>query len=167
MSILPAIDQAHVLHEVEAIEQDWPSPTMLGRAQADLQDNLVGKWWELGFQTIAAFSDGVYHTPEGKVETIGYPSWWLQMIGYNGAFILPQWVQWAELPPPMLLSSIASTRVLRQTLGLATEPLHDGAVYGFLPGLFAGVAGSALVFSLMTLVTKRRSLRSEYIPLAA
>merc|ERR1719188_2321902 len=103
-------EQKRILDAVGSMEKHGPAnKEHLNRLQTDLQETLVSRWWSMSNDLIVLFNDGVYnhpHTlPDGTtapVLTLGYPAWFLQMIGYTNEFYKAQWVQWSASAPPLL-----------------------------------------------------------------
>jgi len=161
-------EQTRILQAVEAVEKVWPQETIdVEQLQTTLQEQLVSKWWQLGDRMIAAFSDGVYFTPDGKVESIGYPAWWLQMIGFNEQFFFPQWVQWTLEPPPLMLSSLQASHWWNRPLQLSQQAVIGPAsvVPTMILGIMIGVLATVWVQSVLGRTS--RSKRSDYFLMSA
>merc|ERR1712046_536577 len=94
--------------EVEAIESNWAVEPDLSAAQQRLQENVVRKWWALADEIVWRYNDG-YYTYENTTKLhIGYPAWWLQMIGFDDSFIKPHWVKRTDSPPALLLRATSN-----------------------------------------------------------
>lgn len=108
-----------------------------------------------------AYSDSHYTYKDGRINGIGYPAWWLQMIGFNQEFFRVQFVQPSTVVPPLLQKVLPASVLaglighpppvnLRSEAGLNSNPsFAQGLVLG---GAF-GAAAVLMTFSLL----KRRS----------
>jgi len=162
MHVAPAMatQTSRIMESVEKLEARWPNHVdAVNDAQTELQDHLVKSWWQLADDLVAHFSDGVYHYKNTTVKQMGYPAWWLQMIGFTNDFFRVQWVQFSFSPPAMLLSSLpwslrtsASSNFLASTLGGAAAE-----VSGFVPGLLCGMMIGGGVVGLLLQRTSRQS----------
>lgn len=66
---------------------------VLGEGQTTLQQNVTSTWWALAGKLIVTYNDGYFNFPSFAPNTIlhlGYPAEFLEMIGYDHSFILPQ-----------------------------------------------------------------------------
>merc|ERR1719326_1395390 len=105
-------EQDHIMDSVEKLEANWPEDVeAVNDIQVGLQERLVKNWWNLADSLIVHFSDGIYTFHNTTKKTLGYPAWWLQMIGYGNDFFKVQWVEFSEVPPPLLLSSLPDALV--------------------------------------------------------
>lgn len=153
--VTPAVreEQRHILVAVEGAEADWPAgkdaKRSLSELQTGLQQRVVEAWWQLSDRLVVAFNDGVYTFTNGTRQPLGYPAWYLQMIGFDGGFYQPQWVQWAALPPILLRSGMG----LSFLASPATAASRAAGATGFLPGLCSGCLIGA---GLMAIAAPRR-----------
>mmetsp|Transcript_20628 Transcript_20628/g.45186 ORF Transcript_20628/g.45186 Transcript_20628/m.45186 type:complete len:662 (+) Transcript_20628:32-2017(+) len=79
-------------HDLEARD---PSPEALGAWQADIQCQVVSRWWQLADFLVAAYNDGFFNAKVPGA-SIGYPADFLEAVGLNQD-VHPVWVQRA--PP--------------------------------------------------------------------
>lgn len=49
----------------------------------DTINNVVDGWWKLGWTLVGKYSDGYVTTPDGKQEAPGYPTEWLETVGFG------------------------------------------------------------------------------------
>eukprot|EP00928_Gymnodinium_smaydae_P053305 TRINITY_DN37321_c0_g1_i1.p1 TRINITY_DN37321_c0_g1~~TRINITY_DN37321_c0_g1_i1.p1 ORF type:complete len:712 (-),score=142.48 TRINITY_DN37321_c0_g1_i1:54-2189(-) len=77
----------------------------LGRAQRATQRKVTSEWWSFAEMLVVRYNDGFFnfgpYKPEG-VATIGYPAFWLQMIGFSQESYYPSWVDPVVVPPSNL-----------------------------------------------------------------
>merc|ERR1712048_517341 len=148
MHVGPAMqaEQQHIMSAVSAMEDEWPaSKEALNQIQRELQEKLVQRWWNLAEDLIVHFSDGIYTHKNSTKEGLGYPAWWLQMIGFNNDFYKVQWVQHSNLPPAVLLPELpAALQPVLSSFGSFFLGLQ--ALGTFFPGILVGaVLGGASV----------------------
>eukprot|EP00929_Paragymnodinium_shiwhaense_P057516 TRINITY_DN2879_c0_g1_i4.p1 TRINITY_DN2879_c0_g1~~TRINITY_DN2879_c0_g1_i4.p1 ORF type:complete len:690 (-),score=152.97 TRINITY_DN2879_c0_g1_i4:192-2261(-) len=144
------------------------SAGVLAEAQTTIQRQVVTRWWDLANMLVVRYNDYAYNFPEHAPTTqatIGYPAFWLEMIGYNQEFYKPKWVQPAAAPP---LHLAAAERLLAlesckvdggaATPAFASDVLAEKPSAGVeatylvaavsLTALFAGAGGAAAGFLL-------------------
>merc|ERR1719409_2149912 len=107
--------QTKVLADVAAAlakSDNGNAGAVLGEAQTTIQRGVANRWWELAEMLVVRYNDYCFnfppHAPTTQ-STIGYPAFWLEMIGYNQDFYKPKWLQPAVSPPLFLT---AAERVL-------------------------------------------------------
>jgi len=100
--------QASVLREADRLELDASAEfavapakeaadaasKMLGEGQTALQRHVTSTWWALAGNLIVTYNDGYFNWPSSapsEVASLGYPADFLEMIGYDHSFILPQY----------------------------------------------------------------------------
>ncbi len=44
-------------------------------------------WWSLAWKLVGKYQDGYVMSPEGKQEQLGYPTWWLESVGFGEGFV--------------------------------------------------------------------------------
>lgn len=158
MHVGPAMhaEQQHIMAAVEALEANWPEDKeTVNEVQQGLQERLVQRWWKLADSLIWQFSDGMYTFANTTKKGVGYPAWWLQMIGYTDEFYKVQWVQSSKEPPSMLLPSLPAAlqparRFADNFLQLAAGRAPDTS---FIPGLVVGL----ILGGVMASVGRKRS----------
>jgi hypothetical protein len=77
----------------------------LAAVSKSIQRRVVEEWWELAGMLVVRYNDGFFNWGEyhpQAVATIGYPAWWLEMIGYSNENWAPSWVTGSCTPPTML-----------------------------------------------------------------
>lgn len=73
--------------------------------QSKLQRNITEEWWALADMLVVRYNDMFYNYPPEtphQVSDIGYPAFWLEMIGFNQEFYRPHWVLPSLVPPSLL-----------------------------------------------------------------
>lgn len=76
-------------------------------AQTEVQRSVNEQWWELAAMLVIRYNDAHFNFPDHAPTTqaaIGYPAFWLEMIGFNAKSYKPQWFEPAACSVPMLLS---------------------------------------------------------------
>lgn len=147
-------EQQHIMDAVEAMEANWPEHAeTVNEIQEGLQERLVKNWWNLADSLIVQFSDGIYTFENTTTKHLGYPAWWLQMIGYSNDFFKVQWVQPSIYPPSLLLSSLpAALQPAREAaanfLQLASDSAPVYSASSFIGGLAIGMVVGGLMVSL-------------------
>eukprot|EP00913_Durusdinium_trenchii_P028003 g26254.t1 len=101
--------QREVYHETqEAIDHAESSLDLAERA-SQIQRKVTEEWWRLAEQMVVRYNDHFYNFPESdptNVGSIGYPAFWLEMIGYDQEFYRPHWFQRSPWVPKMLPDAI-------------------------------------------------------------
>jgi len=46
-------------------------------------NKVVDGWWNLAQQLVGKYSDGFITYPDGKQESVGYPTWWLETVDFG------------------------------------------------------------------------------------
>merc|ERR1712151_561391 len=62
------------------------SAAILGNVQTEVQRNVTKEWWKLAEMLVVRYNDNHFNFPDNaptETASIGYPSFWLEMIGYN------------------------------------------------------------------------------------
>jgi len=78
---------------------------MLGQVQTRIQRRVTEEWWALAGMLVVRYNDYFFNWPEeanDTVQSIGYPAFWLEQIGYNMEFYKPHWVQPSNAVPRLL-----------------------------------------------------------------
>jgi len=90
-------------------EADVQGADVLASAQFEMQRNLVAEWWEFAAMLVVRYNDKFFNWPEHAPTTqaaIGYPAFWLEMIGYSKyPGYRPLWVEPTKAIPKLLLDS--------------------------------------------------------------
>jgi len=77
----------------------------LGLAQTQTQRRVVEQWWSLAEMLVVRYNDGFFNfgplAPKA-VTPIGYPAFWLEMIGYSQESYYPTWFSRNATPPSLL-----------------------------------------------------------------
>jgi dipeptidase len=153
-------EQSRILQAVEAVEEtQLPSPqAVVEELQSKLQESVVQKWWELADQMVVGFSDGVFNAPSGDIQKIGYPAWWLQMIGFNERFYMPTWVKLAAYPPQLLVSSL-TTSLFEYDATSARLAKETPELPSAVPALFCGFVMGIILTACLFMLVGFRALR--------
>jgi len=99
------VDEAALAIKESAQKGPDEAAFLLASAQSKTQRSVVTEWWQMAEKLIVRYNDQFFNFPEDapqSVATIGYPDFWLQMIGYNQEFYRPHWLQSAAQPPSLL-----------------------------------------------------------------
>merc|ERR1712151_1222161 len=137
--------------------------SLLGKFQTALQRNVTEQWWQLAEMLVVRYNDGFLNFPnEDKRKTfdIGYPAFWLEMLGYNQQCFRPTWIQPAANPPVLLP---ASERDLVRTSNWWWLPSPASLQ---LLASFVVVAGIAGVIGYELGKRAPKSKREDYVRLA-
>ena len=46
-------------------------------------EKVQNAWWQLGWKLVGKYQDGYVMSPEGKQKSVGYPTWWLESVGFG------------------------------------------------------------------------------------
>lgn len=118
----------------------------LGLAQTQMQRHVVEEWWSLAEMLVVRYNDQFFNFgpwQPGAVATIGYPAFWLEMIGFGQESYLPTWFS-RNATPPSLLTPAEKALITPQAP--IVRPVHD-FLSSCLPSnqvllaLFIGIAG--------------------------
>lgn len=142
-------EQQKIFATVSSLEASWPEETEVSATQRRLQEGLVSSWWQLADEVVARYSDAIFTHPNTTKMALGYPAWFLQMIGYNQEFFQVKWVQSSLVPPQLLWVNLPWFRVPEFLAGVHTAP--QGIAHGLVGALVGAVVGAAAV----TLAQKR------------
>lgn len=66
----------------------------LGETQKKLQRSVTEKWWSFAEMLVVRYNDQFFNwgpNAPNTVAAIGYPAFWLEMIGYNQQSFYPTW----------------------------------------------------------------------------
>lgn len=122
--------QREVYHETqEAIDHAESSLDLAERA-SQIQRKVTEEWWRLAEQMVVRYNDHFYNFPESdptNVGSIGYPAFWLEMIGYDQEFYRPHWFQRSPWVPKMLPDAI------KEQLGTPPEFLAEALTWALSP----------------------------------
>mmetsp|Transcript_42514 Transcript_42514/g.99099 ORF Transcript_42514/g.99099 Transcript_42514/m.99099 type:complete len:679 (-) Transcript_42514:75-2111(-) len=78
---------------------------ILGEEMSKLQRNVTEEWWALADMLVVRYNDMFFNYAENsptQVGDIGYPAFWLEMIGFNQEFYRPHWLTVSWEPPSIL-----------------------------------------------------------------
>ncbi|CAE7024765.1 unnamed protein product [Symbiodinium natans] len=89
----------------------------LAEHQSKIQRNVTEEWWALAEMLVVRYNDMFYNYPPEtphQVGSIGYPAFWLEMIGFNQEFYRQSFPRASELAPPalQLVTAVATPRQL-------------------------------------------------------
>lgn len=162
ITVAPALqeEQNRILTAVAELEAKWPEDaSVVNEFQKGIQENLVERWWQLSDDLIARYSDGIYTRQNTTKMPLGYPAWWLQMVGYNQEFYKAHWVQSSMMPPPLLWDSLSWFRIAAPTFLAATRDVvaPSGIPDVLVPALIGALVGAAL----MSLAQRRQHKVSD------
>jgi dipeptidase len=76
--------------------------------QIRIQEELVADWWRLADFLIMKWNDMSRTTENVTDKAVGYPEWWVKMIGYSND-VHPVWVQPAAEPEPSCPDYVPAT----------------------------------------------------------
>jgi len=110
--------QQKVANEVQSalasaskLEDRSAAGRLLAIAQTNTQRSVTVHWWSLAEKLIVRYNDAFFNFPEHAptaIGTIGYPTFWLEMLGYSNDFYRPHWIQPASIPPQSLPAGVRS-----------------------------------------------------------
>lgn len=88
--------------DVKRAQKEWETKLEAFRAETDKQfvagsldrialteryqaaaDELVAGWWQLADDLMFKYADGFVNVPGMIGQSVGYPSWWLEQVGYS------------------------------------------------------------------------------------
>eukprot|EP00927_Polykrikos_kofoidii_P045124 TRINITY_DN38_c0_g1_i4.p1 TRINITY_DN38_c0_g1~~TRINITY_DN38_c0_g1_i4.p1 ORF type:complete len:715 (-),score=78.63 TRINITY_DN38_c0_g1_i4:85-2142(-) len=139
---------------------------ILGEAQFRTQRRVTEQWWALAEMLVVRYNDGFFNFGDAKqvkVDSIGYPAFWLEMVGYNQESYRPTWMEPTSLPPKNLpqderLLAMKSRGSHMPAIAAETAESGDGAaeflsLTSFVASLFAvalvtGVGGCVIGYRL-------------------
>jgi hypothetical protein len=148
----------------QAVQDASTAPTRkdaaleLGRAQTGMQRHVVQEWWRLADMLVVRYNDGFFNFGPWAPQTvgaIGYPSFWLEMIGYSQESYYPTWFS-RNATPPALLSPAEHALVdpkpsAEHPIKLYSDPIFPssqvvlalliGIAGGYRLGLYAAAQG--------------------------
>lgn len=118
---------------------------LLSKTQTRLQRQVVKTWWELAAKMVVRYNDMFFNFPERaptEVLSVGYPAFWLEMVGFNQESYRPTWMAPAARPPMLLnLQSNAALAALQpapSAVGNDVRILVAGAFGALLLGIVVG-----------------------------
>jgi len=118
---------------------------LLSKTQTRLQRQVVKTWWELAAKMVVRYNDMFFNFPERaptEVLSVGYPAFWLEMVGFNQESYRPTWMAPAARPPMLLnLQSNAALAALQpapNAVGNDVRILVAGAFGALLLGIVVG-----------------------------
>lgn len=154
---------------IEQVAAAVASGADLAKVSKDIQRRVVDEWWELAGMLIVRYNDGFFNFPESaphQIATIGYPPFWLEMLGYSNQNWAPTWVQHSCSVPSLLpeeqralASPSASLRELEGHFGPACPAEHATLAAPALPRGGTGV-GTALLCAAAVLASSLVSFRA-------
>lgn len=53
----------------------------------DNMEMVQNDWWKLAWKLVGKYQDGYVMTPEGKQKSVGYPTEWLEIVGFGDTMI--------------------------------------------------------------------------------
>eukprot|EP00927_Polykrikos_kofoidii_P004031 TRINITY_DN11602_c0_g1_i1.p1 TRINITY_DN11602_c0_g1~~TRINITY_DN11602_c0_g1_i1.p1 ORF type:complete len:649 (-),score=88.15 TRINITY_DN11602_c0_g1_i1:275-2179(-) len=132
---------------------------VLGEAQAHLHRRVTEQWWKLAEMLVVRYNDGFFNFADDKqstVEKIGYPAFWLEMVGFNQEAYRPTWMKPTLLPPRDLprnerllaLKAVESHEAASEAIiaipvsNLIVALLGIAVLFGFI-GAYVGVRWAA------------------------
>lgn len=124
----------------------------LAEAQTTLQRQVADEWWQLAAMLVVRYNDGFFNYGEKapqKVNPIGYPSFWLEMAGFDSTSFYPTWFTKTIAVPQLLdaperaLAELSAKRLAAPAAVTAVAVSPTAAVLG-AP---AAVAAAALIFA--------------------
>lgn len=123
----------------------------LGLAQTRIQRHVAEAWWSLAEKLVVRYNDMAFNFPEHAPQqssAIGYPAFWLEMIGFNSESWRPAWVQPADNAPSLLAAADRAALALpeKPTEGLLVSPATIASSCLVLSGVLA--AGVMLGYRL-------------------
>jgi len=109
--VYPARDslQRTVVAAVETGTKHSDNVHDLTELASRLQRNVTEEWWQLAEKLVVRYNDGYFNFPEATpttVASIGYPAFWLEMIGFDQEFYRPHWFKQSPEPPSLLAASV-------------------------------------------------------------
>lgn len=152
-------EQQQIFETVASLEASWPEEREVSATQRRLQEGLVSRWWQLADEVVARYSDAIFTHPNTTKTGLGYPAWFLQMIGYNQEFFHVQWVQPSSLPPPLLWATLPWFTGAEFLAGARAAP--PGLAHGLVGALVGAVVGAAAVTFAQR--APRRGLRQSLL----
>merc|ERR1712127_168537 len=114
---------AHALGEATAAGNEQQASILLAEVQTGIQRHVVTTWWALADKLVVRYNDMNFNFPEWAPTTtgsVGYPAWWLEMIGFNNDNWKQTWVQFDADPPALLEKNLALAATEE-----APQPLRD------------------------------------------
>eukprot|EP00927_Polykrikos_kofoidii_P045121 TRINITY_DN38_c0_g1_i1.p1 TRINITY_DN38_c0_g1~~TRINITY_DN38_c0_g1_i1.p1 ORF type:complete len:715 (-),score=72.72 TRINITY_DN38_c0_g1_i1:158-2215(-) len=139
---------------------------ILGEAQFRTQRRVTEQWWALAEMLVVRYNDGFFNFGDAKqvkVDSIGYPAFWLEMVGYNQESYRPTWMKPTSMPPTNLprderLLALKSMESHIPAIAAVTGEAGDGAasflsltsvvVSLFAIALLSGVGGCVIGYRL-------------------
>jgi hypothetical protein len=79
---------------------------LLADLHTKIQEMVATEWWSLADMLVVRYNDQYFNFPPNAPTTaavIGYPSFYLQMAGFNRRSYYPGWMRPSEQPPILLL----------------------------------------------------------------
>lgn len=81
---------------------------LLADLQTGIQQQVSKEWWSLAEMLIVRYNDQFFnfppHDPTNSAD-IGYPAFWLQMVGFNQRSYYPVWSEPSQRPPSLLFGA--------------------------------------------------------------
>lgn len=106
------------------------SELALAEEQTRIQRHVSEEWWKFAGLLVVRYNDLNYNFPDEFPDMqfgIGYPAWWLEMVGFNDNSFLPQWVAPSNSVPKLMPSDAKEI-----ALGIQTDPHIAGLLTGAL-----------------------------------
>lgn len=123
----------------------------LGEAQTQIQRHVTETWWSLAEMLVVRYNDMSFNFPDHapqETASIGYPAFWLDMIGFDNDFWRPKWIQPADHAPQLWAAAESEGLALSEKSvgGVIISPTAIGLSCVVLSGVLA--AGVALGYRL-------------------
>jgi hypothetical protein len=132
----------------------------LGLAQTELQRHITEEWWSFAEKLIVRYNDGFFNFGESSpqsIDTIGYPAFWLEMVGYDQRSYIPTWFS-KNATPPALLPAVEKAILAPQAPGDSSASHYDSVWPSHLNQvLIALVIGGAGGYSLARLSAAKQA----------
>lgn len=142
--------QREVYEETEDAIKKAENPMKLAELASGIQRKVTEEWWQLAEKMIVRYNDHFFNYPEfapTSVGPVGYPAFWLEMIGYDQEFYRPHWFQRSPFVPSMLPETV------QEQLGFASpiQVLSQAPAWAPMPSY--GVLGFFLITPATALMT--------------
>lgn len=127
---------------VASADSDAAVGAALGQVQTQIQRHVTQTWWSLAEMLVVRYNDMSFNFPDHAPQqqsTIGYPAFWLEMIGFNNDYWMPKWVQPAEYAPSLLPAADKAALALpeKPSEGMIVSPVIIGSSCIVLSGVLA------------------------------
>eukprot|EP00397_Hematodinium_sp_SG-2012_P024553 GEMP01025579.1.p1 GENE.GEMP01025579.1~~GEMP01025579.1.p1 ORF type:complete len:605 (+),score=121.45 GEMP01025579.1:108-1922(+) len=115
-------------------------PKSLEKFQTKIQNEVAADWWQMSDWLLCRYNDGFLNEPNNLGQTIGYPPWWLEMVGFNDD-PRPKWVHPSDEKPSLLGDAVLPSDVPTTTSenGSSLVLFILVAVGSYIAGVVVGV----------------------------